>query len=100
MRDDYPLIWHEPMQSYIISRYEDVSRAFRDPAFTTANYDWQLEPVHGKTILQLNGREHAVRRALVAPAFRAANSRRNSSRSSSGTRATSSTASATAARPT
>ncbi|HEY4463672.1 MAG TPA: cytochrome P450 [Streptosporangiaceae bacterium] len=70
MRDDYPLIWHEPMQSYIISRYDDVSRAFRDPVFTTANYDWQLEPVHGRTILQLNGREHSVRRALVAPAFR------------------------------
>jgi cytochrome P450 len=70
MRDDYPLIWHEAMQSFIISRYEDVSRAFRDPVFTTANYDWQLEPVHGRTILQLNGREHSVRRALVAPAFR------------------------------
>lgn len=70
MRDEYPLIWHEPMQSFIISRYEDVSRAFRDQVFTTANYDWQLEPVHGKTILQLSGREHALRRALVAPAFR------------------------------
>jgi cytochrome P450 len=70
MREHYPLIWHEPMESYIISRYEDVSKAFRDPAFTTANYDWQLEPVHGRTILQLDGREHSVRRALVAPAFR------------------------------
>ena len=70
MRDEFPLIWHEAMQSYIISRYEDVSRAFRDQVFTTANYDWQLEPVHGKTILQLSGREHSLRRALVAPAFR------------------------------
>ena len=70
MRDEYPLIWHEAMQSFIISRYEDVSRAFRDQVFTTANYDWQLEPVHGKTILQLSGREHSRRRALVAPAFR------------------------------
>ena len=26
--------------------------------------------MHGRTILQLNGREHSVRRALVAPAFR------------------------------
>jgi pulcherriminic acid synthase len=58
------------MQSFIISRYEDVSRAFRDQVFTTANYDWQLEPVHGKTILQLSGREHSLRRALIAPAFR------------------------------
>jgi pulcherriminic acid synthase len=70
MREYFPLIWHEPTNSHIISRYEDVSRAFRDPVFTTANYDWQLEPVHGRTILQMSGREHSVRRALVAPAFR------------------------------
>jgi pulcherriminic acid synthase len=59
-------------QSYVISRYEDVERVFKDKKseFTTENYDWQLEPVHGRTILQLSGREHAVRRALVAPAFR------------------------------
>ncbi|MBW8486633.1 cytochrome P450 [Actinomadura parmotrematis] len=72
LREEAPLLWHEGMQSYIVSRYEDVARAFRDPVFTTANYDWQLEPVHGRTILQLSGREHAVRRALVAPAFRGA----------------------------
>ncbi|MGR8007903.1 cytochrome P450 [Streptomyces hypolithicus] len=72
MREHTPLLWHEGMQSYVISRYEDVQRVFKDKQseFTTDNYDWQIEPVHGKTILQLSGREHAVRRALVAPAFR------------------------------
>lgn len=72
MRESAPLIWHEATQSYIVSRYEDVERIFKDKEgqFTTDNYDWQIEPVHGKTILQLSGREHAVRRALVAPAFR------------------------------
>jgi pulcherriminic acid synthase len=72
MRETAPLIWHEATQSYLISRYEDVERAFKDreSVFTTDNYDWQIEPVHGRTILQLSGREHAVRRALVAPAFR------------------------------
>ncbi|MFF0052283.1 cytochrome P450 [Streptomyces sp. NBC_01550] len=72
MREKGPLIWHEATQSYIISRYDDVERVFKDKQseFTTDNYNWQLEPVHGKTILQLSGREHAVRRALVAPAFR------------------------------
>ncbi len=72
MRDDEPLIWHEATNSYIISRYEDVERVFKDKKgeFSTENYDWQIEPVHGRTILQLSGREHAVRRALVAPAFR------------------------------
>lgn len=72
MRESAPLLWHEATQSYIVSRYEDVERVFKDKdaQFTTDNYDWQIEPVHGKTILQLSGREHAVRRALVAPAFR------------------------------
>lgn len=72
MRESAPLIWHEATQSYIVSRYADVERVFKDreSAFTTDNYDWQIEPVHGRTILQLSGREHAVRRALVAPAFR------------------------------
>ncbi|MFE5602082.1 cytochrome P450 [Streptomyces coelicoflavus] len=74
MRDSAPLIRHEATQSWIVSRYEDVERVFRDRGgqFTTENYDWQIEPVHGRTILQLSGREHAVRRALVAPAFRGA----------------------------
>ncbi|MEU4848574.1 cytochrome P450 [Streptomyces gilvosporeus] len=70
LRDDFPLLYHEATRSYVLSRYDDVERAFKDPVFTTDNYDWQLEPVHGRTILQMSGREHAVRRALVAPAFR------------------------------
>ncbi|MFJ8950067.1 cytochrome P450 [Streptomyces sp. NPDC102381] len=72
MRESAPLIWHEATQSWIVSRYADVERVFKDKeaTFTTDNYDWQLEPVHGRTILQMSGREHAVRRALVAPAFR------------------------------
>lgn len=70
MRDEHPLFRHEATDSYLVSRYEDVERAFKDPVFTSDNYDWQLEPVHGRTILQMSGREHSVRRALVAPAFR------------------------------
>lgn len=70
MRTEFPLIWHEAMQSYVISRYVDVERAFKDPVFTSENYGWQLEPVHGRTILQMEGREHATHRSLVAPAFR------------------------------
>ncbi|MEU1488714.1 cytochrome P450 [Streptomyces sp. NPDC005776] len=72
MREHHPLIRHDATNSYVVSRYEDVERVFKDRAgeFTTDNYDWQIEPVHGRTILQLSGREHAVRRALVAPAFR------------------------------
>ncbi|SFF78776.1 pulcherriminic acid synthase [Actinacidiphila alni] len=71
LREHYPVVFHEGTASWLLSRYDDVERAFRDPVFTTDNYDWQLEPVHGgRTIVQMSGREHAVHRALVAPAFR------------------------------
>ncbi|GEL22653.1 cytochrome P450 [Pseudonocardia sulfidoxydans NBRC 16205] len=70
MRESHPLIWHEPTSSYVISRYRDVARAFKEPVFTSRNYEWQLEPVHGRTILQMEGREHSTKRNLVASAFR------------------------------
>ncbi|MBE1457216.1 pulcherriminic acid synthase [Nocardiopsis terrae] len=72
LRERSPLLWHEPTSSYVLSRYDDVRRVFQDREgdFCTDNYGWQLEPVHGRTILQLDGRDHSVRRALVAPAFR------------------------------
>ncbi|WP_433504717.1 cytochrome P450 [Pseudonocardia halophobica] len=70
MREHHPLIRHEATSSYVISRHADVVRAFKDPVFTSRNYEWQLEPVHGRTILQMDGREHSTHRNLVAPAFR------------------------------
>lgn len=70
LRDEQPLYFHAGMQSYVISRYEDVEKAFKDRSMTSDNYSWQLEPVHGRTILQMDGREHSVHRGLVTPAFR------------------------------
>ncbi|WP_329170629.1 cytochrome P450 [Streptomyces decoyicus] len=71
LRAHYPLFHDKGTDSYLLSRYEDVARAFREPVFTSDNYEWQIEPAHGgRTLPQMSGREHAVRRALVAPAFR------------------------------
>ncbi|MFB4308189.1 cytochrome P450 [Actinomadura sp. GTD37] len=70
LRETAPLSFHEGLDAYVISRYEDVERAFKDPVFTSDNYSWQLEPVHGRTILQMDGREHSIHRGLVSPAFR------------------------------
>lgn len=75
MRNEHPIYFHEAMNSYMISRYEDVERAFKDPAFNSNNYEWQLEPVHGPTILQMEGRDHSRHRNLVTPAFRGADLR-------------------------
>jgi pulcherriminic acid synthase len=77
LRDDYPLHYHAPTESYIISRYDDVEQAFKDKVFTSKNYEWQLEPVHGRTILQMDGREHAHHRNIVGRAFRGRELARN-----------------------
>ena len=70
MRDEAPLYYDDQLQAYVLSRYVDVARAFKEPAFTNRNYEWQLEPVHGRTIVQMDGREHATKRSIVAPSFR------------------------------
>jgi cytochrome P450 len=70
MRDEYPLYFHGPTQAWILSRYDDVHLALTNPAFTTKSYAAQTEPLLGKTIIQLDGREHALQRGLLTPSFR------------------------------
>lgn len=70
LRDMDRLPYDEETGSYLISRYDECVAAFRDRRFSSRNYEWQLEPVHGRTILQMDGTEHAKRRALLNPFFR------------------------------
>ncbi len=70
LRDYYPALHHKATESYLVSRYDDCANAFRSPAFSSRNYDWQLEPIHGRTILQMEGVEHSTHRALLNPFFR------------------------------
>jgi pulcherriminic acid synthase len=69
MREKYPLYFHSATNSYVISRYEDVERAFRDPAFSSRHAETQFEPVYGRTMVQMDGREHALNRSLVMQAL-------------------------------
>ncbi len=71
MRDDYPLYFHAPTRAWILSRYDDVRLALTNPSFTTRSYAAQTEPLLGKTLIQLDGREHALQRGLLTPSFSA-----------------------------
>jgi cytochrome P450 len=75
MRDTYPLYFHAPTQAWILSRYDDVRMALTNPSFTTRSYAAQTEPLLGKTLIQLDGREHALQRGLLTPSFSAASIR-------------------------
>jgi len=70
MRDEYPLYFHAPTRAWILSRYDDVRAALTNPVFTTRSYARQTEPLLGKTLIQLDGREHALHRGLLTPSFR------------------------------
>jgi pulcherriminic acid synthase len=70
LRDERPLHYDPSIDSYLVSRHEDVARGYKNPTLTTKNYEWQLEPVFGRGLLQMDGREHARKRALVSPHFR------------------------------
>ena len=70
LRAEEPLHFDESTQSYLITRHAAVSAGYRHPAFTTKNYEWQMEPVFGRTLLQMESSEHARKRALVSPYFR------------------------------
>lgn len=70
LRAQAPVHYDESTKSYLITRHADVAAGYRNRAFTSKNYEWQLEPVFGRSLLQLEGKEHARKRALVSPNFR------------------------------
>lgn len=69
IRENFPLFFHEATNSYVVSRYEDVERAFKDPAFSSRHAEAQFEPVYGRTMVQMDGRQHATNRNLVIQAL-------------------------------
>ena len=70
LRDHYPVLWDEPTQSFLVSRHEDIMWVLKNPTeITSENYSWQIEPVHGRTIINLEGKEHSLHRRLLTPFF-------------------------------
>jgi cytochrome P450 len=71
MRDDFALYFHSGTNAWVLSRYDDVHLALTNPEFTTRSYAAQIEPLLGVTVVQLDGRDHARQRRLLAAPFRA-----------------------------
>lgn len=77
LRENHPITFNEGLNSWLLSRYGDVERVLKSPAFTTENYAWQLEPVHGRTILQLEGPDHKRTRGIISTTLRGNLMRKN-----------------------
>jgi pulcherriminic acid synthase len=68
LRRDHP-VFHDPRSGYwIVSRYHDVVTLFADSErFSNVFYAKTLGVVFGPTMLEMDGRDHVVRRTIVAP---------------------------------
>ncbi|MET7399436.1 cytochrome P450 [Dactylosporangium sp. NPDC005572] len=70
LRAEDPVHWDDGYQGYLIAKHADVGFAYRNPLFSTQNYEVSLQPVFGRSMLQMDGAEHSRKRALVTPYFR------------------------------
>lgn len=70
LREESPVHWDEGVQAFLVSSYEGVSTLYRDPRFSTRGYQTTSDVVHGRTVLSMEGREHAKNRAMLTPHFR------------------------------
>ncbi|WP_083982212.1 cytochrome P450 [Actinomadura hibisca] len=70
LRREFPLMRDEPLDMWVVSRYDDVRAALRDPALSSDSYAWQTGALVGRTLLEMDGGEHTAHRALMSPAFR------------------------------
>ncbi|KOV34833.1 cytochrome P450 [Streptomyces sp. H021] len=71
LREQAP-VHHEPaIDSWFVSRHEDVKRVLTDhDAFTTEMFQARAEPVmRGRVLAQMTGAEHTAKRKIVVRAF-------------------------------
>ena len=56
--------------SWILTRYADVEAVFKDHEhYSNATYSTNTGEVFGRTLLEMDGLDHVVRRSIVAPEF-------------------------------
>jgi pulcherriminic acid synthase len=68
--EDFPVVFHPGTSAWLVSRHEDITRVMKSKEMSSEHYAAQIEPVHGRTIIQLEGKEHTMHRRLLAPFFR------------------------------
>lgn len=69
-RDEAPVFYHQRMGVWIVARHEDVRRALRDGDRFAPLTGGAGTPVFGRTILQMSGKEHSKKTAIVARRMR------------------------------
>lgn len=71
LREQAPVHYEPAIDSYFLSRYQDVKRVLTDhEAFTTKTLQVRAEPVmRGRVLAQMTGAEHTAKRKIVVRGF-------------------------------
>ena len=68
LRHEQPLLHDTVDDRWLLTRYDDVAAVFRDhETYSTKPYERIFTDVIGPTMVQMDGPDHDVRRAIVAP---------------------------------
>ena len=67
-REEEPL-YCDSRFGWIVSRFDDVTTVLSDPRCSTETYA-AVEPLMGRTLLRMEGSEHARHRQMIAPFFK------------------------------
>ena len=58
LRADRPIFYSEPLQAWVLTRYDDVRRVLEDEENFLSLVEGRGAPVYGRSLLQWRGREH------------------------------------------
>jgi cytochrome P450 len=67
LREEAPAVFHPGSDSWLVSRHADVSRLLRAKEVSSKNYGDGLGLIFGRTVLELDGKEHQKHRLLLNP---------------------------------
>ena len=71
MREEAPALWSEPLQSWVMTRWADVSRMLEDiETFGPLMNQPGTSSIFGRALLQMSGDEHRRKEAIIAKRIR------------------------------
>jgi pulcherriminic acid synthase len=67
LRENHPVHYDESTDIWLVSRMEDLRALFKRKDVTSENYEFQIGQFHGRTLIEMEGKEHTAHRRLLSP---------------------------------
>jgi cytochrome P450 len=67
LREHYPVHHDKSTDIWLVSRMADLRALFTRKDITSENYEFQIGQFHGRTLIEMEGKEHSAHRRLLSP---------------------------------